>query len=100
MKSDIFNQYADAIADRSGISVEALFSKNKTRVVSEARHMLYYMCNKRMIPVSYIKKYMEDHGYKTGFYPISYGIKMVKKKIDSDPDYSSLISSIDSGIYF
>ena len=98
MKSDIFNQYAETIADMSGIDKADLFSKNKTRTISEARHLLYYMCNKRMIAVSYIKKYMEDNGYVVGFYPIIYGIKMAKKRVDKDPDYVSLVSKIDRSI--
>mgnify|MGYP001159164649 CR=1 FL=1 len=98
MKSDIFNQYAETIADMSGIDKADLFSKNKTRTISEARHLLYYLCNKRMIAVSYIKKYMEDNGYKVGFFPITYGIKTAKQRVEKDPDYLSLISKIDRSI--
>lgn len=98
MKSDIFNQYAEIISDMSGINKDDLFSKNKTRTISEARHLLYYLCNKRMIAVSYIKKYMEDNGYKIGFFPITYGIKTAKQRVEKDPDYASLISKIDSSI--
>jgi len=98
MKSDIFNQYAEIIADMSGINKDDLFSKNKTRTISEARHLLYYLCNKRMIAVSYIKKYMEDNGYKVGFFPITYGIKTAKQRVEKDPDCASLISKIDSSI--
>jgi chromosomal replication initiation ATPase DnaA len=82
----------------SGINKDDLFSKNKTRTISEARHLLYYLCNKRMIAVSYIKKYMEDNGYKIGFFPITYGIKTAKQRVEKDPDYASLISKIDSSI--
>ena len=98
MKSDIFNQYASTIADMSGINKDDLFSKNKTRMIAEARHLLYYLCNRRMIAVSFIKKYMEDNGYTVGFYPITYGIKMAKQRVEKDPDYASLISKIDKRI--
>ena len=98
MKSEIFNQYASTISDMSGIDKDKLFSKNKTRTISEARHLLYYLCNNRMIAVSYIKKYMEDNGYKVGFYPIIYGIKMAKQRVEKDPDYASLLSKINKRV--
>lgn len=40
MKSDIFNQYASTIADMSGIDKEDLFSKNKTRTISEGKSVV------------------------------------------------------------
>lgn len=100
MKSDLFNQYVAAVCDLSGIEPTALFSKNKTRIISDARHLLYYMCSKRMMPVSYIKRYMKDNGYDTEGFVVSYGIKSVQKKIEKDPDYTSIVESIEKNIHF
>lgn len=100
MKSDLFNQYVTAISDMSGVHPADLFSKNKTRAISDARHILYYVCNKRNMPASYIRKYMSDNGYDIGFHPIAYGIKCVEKKIELDPDYRSIIESVEKSVHF
>lgn len=100
MKSELFNQYASAIAELSGIDKSDIFLKTKRREVSDCRHLLYYMCKKSMINISYIRKYMKDNGYETESYPVSYGIKSVKNKVDKDPHYSSIVSKIESQVNF
>ena len=99
MKSDLFNKYAAAISDISGIRTSDIFSKNKARAVADARNLLYYMCKKRMMTPAYIRKYMSDKGYDTGFFPIAYGIKSVEKKLDSDPDYNSIVELVDKKVH-
>lgn len=100
MKSELFNQYAIAISEISGVETSDLFSKTKERSVTDARHLLYYMCSNRMMKLSHIRKHMKDNGYETGFFPISYGIKAVKKKLESDPDYVSIVNIIEKSINF
>lgn len=98
MKSDVFEQYVSGIVRLFRISKEDLFSKSKKRELVDARHLLYYLCSQRPMRISYIQKYMEEHGYMIKHSSIIHGISSVEEKIKLDRDYLSVVKKIGSSI--
>lgn len=94
MKNEIFNDYADRIVDVYKIPKEEIFSKNKRMDVVDARHLLYYLCFKRKMQISYIQRYMKVNGYVIGHSSIIHGIKSVETKVNEDSDYKQIINKI------
>lgn len=96
MKRNIFEQYVSAVSQRFDVPKEELFSKKKHRHLVDARHMLYYLCAKRPMNISYIQMYMADSGYDICHSSIIHGIKKVTQQVEADQDYQSLISDINN----
>lgn len=94
MKKDIFEQYVDRVTDRFGISREQLFTKDKSRHISDARHVLYYLCKERPMTATYISKYMGENGYNIDLPSIGHGVRKVENNINQDPDYTILINQL------
>lgn len=94
MKNEIFNDYAERIVDVYKIPKEEIFSKNKRMDVVDARHLLYYLCFKRKMQISYIQRYMKINGYVIGHSSIIHGIKSVETKVNEDSDYKQIINKI------
>lgn len=94
MKNEIFNDYVERIVDVYKIPKEEIFSKNKRMDVVDARHLLYYLCFKRKMQVSYIQRYMKINGYVIGHSSIIHGIKSVEVKVNQDSDYKQIINKI------
>ena len=94
MKRDIFEDYVDRVTDRFDIPRERLFTKDKSRDVVDARHMLYYLCSERPMTNTYIKQYMGENGYHIDLPSIGHGIKRVEYHISQDPDYITLINQL------
>jgi chromosomal replication initiation ATPase DnaA len=94
MKNEIFNDYVERIVGLYKIPKEEIFSKNKRMDVVDARHLLYYLCSKRKIQISYIQRYMKMNGYVIGHSSVIHGIKSVEVKVNEDPDYKQIINKI------
>jgi chromosomal replication initiator protein len=99
MKVEIFNKYAEQIAKLFDITKEALFSKSKNRELVDARYLLYYLCFKRPMSISYIQKYMTTNGYEINHSTIIYGINTVEKKIQNDIDYRQIVNEIQNSTF-
>jgi chromosomal replication initiation ATPase DnaA len=99
MKVDIFNQYVERVCDLFGITKESLFSKSKQRQLVDARYLLYYLCFKRPMTISYIQKYILDSGYTTQHTTIIYGISTVEKRIKEDADYLQVVKDIQKAVF-
>jgi len=95
MKVEIFNNYLDNIIRLYSIPKDWIFSKNKKMQVVDARHMLYYLCSNRKIPVSYIQRYMDMNGYVIGHSSIIHGIKSIEGKAKEDTDYKQIIKNLE-----
>jgi chromosomal replication initiation ATPase DnaA len=98
MKKDIFDRYAHAVADEFGIPTDALFMKTKERHITHARHMLFYLCHKRMMNIASIMLYMRNNEYETGHSSIIYGIHKTESRMDEDSDYVSVAKKIQEKI--
>jgi chromosomal replication initiation ATPase DnaA len=95
MKSKIFDNYVDNVANVFSITREDLFTKNKDREICTARFMLYYLCYKRNMILSYIQKSMLKNGYNVYHSTVSYGIKNIIERLEIDPDYVTLIKKLE-----
>ena len=100
MKQEIFNQYIDKICALFGVAESDLFSRTKKRDVTDARHLLYFLCNKRNIQTHYIQKFLAGKGYHIAHTSVLYGVSAVSKKVKEDGDYMSVIRSIENSVIF
>ena len=94
MKKQVFNRYVRSVCYWTGVKEDDLFSKNKLSDISQARHLLFYLCHKRKIKGVKIAEYMEENGYITHSATVSYGIKKIKKQEKEDRDLRLLIKKI------
>ena len=99
MKSDIFSQYVDRVGELFQISRTDVFTKSKKREFVDARYMIYYLCFKRPMAISYIQKFMADNGYSIPHSSIIYGISTVTKRIEQDQDYKQVIKDIERAVF-
>lgn len=98
MKQEVFNQYVDKVAEQVRITKEELFSKSKRRELSDARHLLYYLCSVRHMQITYIQKYMRENGYEIQHSSIIHGINSVEKKVEKDVDYRNIVKEISKSV--
>lgn len=99
MKSDVFNQYVDRISELFNISREELFSKSKRRDLVDARHLLYYLCFKRPMNLSYIQKFMKDSGYSIQHSSVIHGINTVANRVKEDSDYMQVVKDLEKAVF-
>lgn len=99
MKHDVFNQYVERVSDLFGISKDEIFSKSKKRELVDARHLVYYLCSKRPMQVTYIQKYMNEAGYDIKHSSIIHGISAVEQKIAEDKDYVSVVREVERAVF-
>ena len=99
MKQDVFNQYVERVTDLFGVSKEDLFSKSKKRELVDARHLVYYLCAKRPMQLTYIQKYMKENGYDIQHSSVIHGIASIEEKLKNDKDYKSIIQEIDRAVF-
>jgi chromosomal replication initiator protein len=99
MKQEVFNQYVDRVVDLFGITKEAIFSKTKKREVVDARQLIYYLCAKRPMQITYIERYMNEAGYEIKHSSIIHGISAVEKKIAEDKDYVSVVREVERAVF-
>jgi len=99
MKHDVFNQYVERVSDLFGISKDEIFSKSKKRELVDARHLVYYLCSKRPMQITYIQKYMNEAGYDIKHSSIIHGIASVEQKIAEDKDYVSVVKDVERAVF-
>jgi chromosomal replication initiation ATPase DnaA len=98
MKKEIFIAYANSVAEQFHLSMEEMFEKTKKRENVDARQILYYLCMERPIRISYIQRFMEDHGHPVSHSTIIHGYKKAKQLIDNDSDYHEILKKAESNI--
>tara|TARA_Y100001972_G_C7404594_1_gene210141 strand:+ start:218 stop:517 length:300 start_codon:yes stop_codon:yes gene_type:complete len=98
MKKDIFDKYAEAVADKFHLTLGEMFSKTRKREVVEARQMLYFLAQERPIRLSYIKRFMDENGLPVQHSTIIHGYKKASKFVQDDPDYKHILNEIQSKI--
>jgi hypothetical protein len=95
MRQDLFYKFVDNICRVLGVDRHLLFSKSKRRDIVDARHLLYYLCFRRMIRVVYIQKYMAQNDYHISHSSVIHGIKVASEKAKVDADYKELLNQIE-----
>jgi chromosomal replication initiator protein len=99
MKHEVFNQYVERVVNLFGITKEAFFSKTKKREVVDARQLIYYLCAKRPMQITYIERYMNESGYDIKHSTIIHGITAVEKRIAEDKDYVSVVKEVERAVF-
>jgi len=94
MKKDIFEKYARAIASQFHLTLDQMFDRTKKREIVDARQMLYYICMERPIRVSYIQRFMGDHGHTVAHSTIIHGYKRAKEMVDEDTDFQDIVAKL------
>ena len=98
MKKQIFNQYAQKIADLFGVDKQELFVKSKKRDLVDARHLLYYLCFHRPMKLISIQNFMNENGYHISHPSVIHGVNIVSQRISDDADYTFIIKSIEKSV--
>lgn len=99
MKQDIFNQYVDRATSLFDIKKDEFFAKSKKRSVVDARQLVYYLCAKRPMQVTYITNYMNEAGYNITHSTIIHGIQAVEKRMLNDRDYVSIVKELENSVF-
>jgi len=94
MKKEIFDTYAELVAEQFYISLEDMFSKSRVSPRPEARQMLYYLAYERPIKISSIRRFMEKNGLPVQHNTIMNGVEKAKKLVDQDKDYQEFVKKI------
>ena len=101
MKKILFNQFVDRVAKTFSMSdPEAMFLRTKRQAVVDARQLLCYLCSARDISLADIRRLMEDRGLPLKYPAVVNGIKKIKEKVESDPDYKFLVDRIQKSVGF
>jgi chromosomal replication initiation ATPase DnaA len=95
MKKNIFELYATAVAKQFHLNLDQMFSDTRRRDIVDARQMLYYLCMERPIRVSYIQRFLSEHGYEVYHSTILHGYKKAKEQVQKDPDYKAVVDLIE-----
>jgi len=98
MKREIFEKYAKAVAKAFHLEMDSMFEKSKRRNQVDARQILYLLCMERPIRLTFIKSYLEDHGYDVPMSSILHGYERAKKLVDQDDDYKHLVDKIKESV--
>tara|TARA_R100000734_G_C3307866_1_gene98463 strand:+ start:508 stop:807 length:300 start_codon:yes stop_codon:yes gene_type:complete len=94
MKEYIYKQYLNNILDHLEINLNDLLNKTKERRITEARYMLYYLCNQRGMSNSDIQSYMKTQGFEVPLNNIQYGIERMNDIITNDSDYKHIVRKL------
>ena len=60
MNAELFKRYAEDVQERFGLSREQMFAKKKQQEYVDARQMLYLLCDRSGMRISYIERYMKE----------------------------------------
>jgi chromosomal replication initiation ATPase DnaA len=96
MNKALFDTILKQILDKYQISKQELYEPTKMPDVVNARYLLYYICSRKDISTSRIRRLLKDDGYKTTYTSVLRGIKAMEKRILEDKDYLKFINSIQS----
>jgi chromosomal replication initiator protein len=98
MKQEVFNQFVEKVSSLFDIKKEEFFSKSKKREHVDARQLVYYLCAKRPMQITYIEKYMNEAGYKITHSTIIHGIKAVESRMIDDRDYVAIVKDLERSV--
>lgn len=93
-KDEACDVYAKRVAKLFSVKEKDVFKKKKTQDITDARQLLYYLCSKRPMRTVAIQRYMKGKGYEIGHSTIRWGIASVKRKVEYDRDYQSVIERL------
>ena len=94
MKAFIFDKYVDGVENHFQLDKGDLFKKSRRRKYVDARYLLYYLCKKRNMSITYIQEYMKEKGFDVYHSAIINGINIMKQRVEDDIDLNTIIDKI------
>ena len=98
MIQDTFNYYAEVIASEMNIETQDIFTRLKRRHLVDSRQVLFYLCSKSQINVSYIQKFMEENGLHMEHSTIIHGINRIDGLLSTNTPLQDFVKSVTSKI--
>jgi chromosomal replication initiation ATPase DnaA len=99
MKKDIFDQYVTKVCEAFSIDDETtLFKTTRKQNIVDARHMLFYLCVTRPIPMYNLVDYMAERGLPLQHSAIMNGLRKAEKMKHKDKDYAQVLLNISSAV--
>jgi chromosomal replication initiator protein len=98
MIQDTFNYYADVIASEMNIETKEIFTRFKRRHLVDSRQVLFYLCSKSQMNVSYIQKFMEESGLPMKHSTIIHGINRIDELMSTNKPMQDFVKSVTSKI--
>jgi chromosomal replication initiation ATPase DnaA len=89
----------DRVASIFNITREDVFSKSKKRTYVDARYLIFYLCAKRPMQITYIQKYMNEAGFEIKHPSIIHGIACVEQRMADDKDYVSIVKEVERAVF-
>ena len=79
-----FNSYATKIGRRLHVTKADLFSRTRKQDVSDARHILFWLCKESGMTIAYIQKYCKVNRLDVTHPAIIHGINQVDSMMNED----------------
>jgi chromosomal replication initiation ATPase DnaA len=98
MKKEIFNQYYAIVCERYNINPDELFGSGRKANVAEARHMLYFLCQRRNMRITFIQQCLDERGVKVAHPNVIHGTRTIQKLVDTDKDYARMVDAITDSV--
>tara|TARA_R100000781_G_scaffold16214_2_gene13349 strand:+ start:1022 stop:1321 length:300 start_codon:yes stop_codon:yes gene_type:complete len=95
----LFENYADQVASIVGVQKKELYVKCKSRWLVDGRYMLYYLCHKTPMQITYIQRNMAENGYEVSHSTIIHGIKQAEIKMEKDETWRDCLKKIEECIH-
>ena len=95
MNGELFDVYTDEVCKRFGVTRKGLITKSQNHEVVDARYMLYLLCSRSGMRISYIERSMKGIGHGITHSTIIRGIRKAKKIMIEDEDYNKIVTNIE-----
>lgn len=97
MKLEIFESYTEAVCKKMGVSQDELFSKSKDRYITDARALLFALCDRRGMRKTAIQRLCNMKGANISYTAITNSIRR-NGRISDDDDYIRLMERIENNV--
>ena len=95
MNGELFNTYTDEVCKRFGVTKKELIEKSQNHEVVDARYMLYLLCSRSGMRISYIERSMKGIGHGITHSTIIRGIEKAKRIMIEDEGYTKIVTNIE-----
>jgi chromosomal replication initiation ATPase DnaA len=99
MKAKIFNDIVEEVCRANFITQEELFSKSRKRETSEARHLIFFLLQRKGIKSSHIQRMFFQNGHSMHHTSIVHGVKSIEHILTYDKSYRELLNKIENEIF-
>lgn len=97
LKKITFDNCLRVVSQKTEIPTDNILAKDKSRLVSDARHLFFYTCNEVGVTPPYVREYVKLYtggvnSPQTGL--IKYGIERIQRMMADDKNVDSLVKEI------